>query len=893
MENHCAIAQNAFIHEIRFTVNDQDKSGFHDIMTIKKRLSGFRKISQYNPTLAGHLANVLASGGILAKVCNAGLWLFYHAGVSIIQLKQRALQRRHGHADGRTTATEMPASGAPWQHTLSVTNPVRKGVLLLAELSLLQCKRYRVDQKVEGFAMIGEPVVVHSWTDSVGAIAKLQLCRLVILYRVPAFPGVQSVIQEARRLGLPVLFDIDDLVFDVEEYSNNSNLRALSQREQDELLNGARLYHKMLQMVDHAVASTPVLSEHMRKFCKGTVHLVENAIDSELLTLSNSPALYPNDGVIRVFYGSGTKTHDKDFIQAESALVAVLEKFEQCQLVILGHLNLSPAFDPVAHKVHRIGFISPSDYYQAIRQFSINIAPLEAGSFNDAKSNIKFLEASVFGIPTVASPAAAFRQVIRHGENGFIAETHDEWFDALCSLISNEQLRSGMGQQARQDAVSHYALPVLAERQMACLLKHATTAPAARKHVLMVNLLFAPVSFGGATIVAEQLAKHLSCKPETQVSIFTGTFDDSLSLGEMRRYEWNGMNVFAIRVTMGDPLLEYDNPAVAGQFARLLDAIEPDIVHFHSIQHLGASMCRTCSEKTVPYAITLHDAWWLCDRQFMVNKNGFCGQKAIDPVICASCVDDTAASYRRRFYLHRVLQEAHLLLAPSQHQRQLYIDSGVPPERVFVNRNGVMLPDSSRPRELTDKPGHEPVFAYLGGRAAHKGYFWLKSAFESIQTSVPYTLRLVDVESRFGLSRMRSDDWKITGRLEVVPPFTSNEVDAFYDEVDVLLFPSQCVESFGLTIREALARDKWVITTESGGPTEEVVNGENGIIVPMHDQAAFRAAVEQCLSNPDFHVHYRNPHRDVIRGFAEQADELNELLEGVLAEHRRSKATSQ
>lgn len=867
-------------------------------MTIKKRLSGFRKISQYNPTLAHHLANILASEGMLAKACNAGLWFAYHSGVSLIRLKQRIQEQRRALA-GRQPAA-VPASSSsttspaapipPWQQDIGASNPVRKGVLILAELSIPQCRRYRVQQKVDGLKMLDEPVFVQSWTDMAGIIGKLQTCRLLILYRTPASREVREVVQEARRLGMPVLFDIDDLVFDVDVYATNSNLLSLSRSEQAELLHGAKLYQQALELADHGIASTPTLAGYMKKFCRGQVHLVENAIDAELLRLADLPLIRPQNDTVTIFYGSGTRTHDKDFAQAETALIAVLERFDNCQLVILGHLNLSDAFDRVAHKVHRIGFIDAADYYQAIRQFSISIAPLEPGQFNDAKSNIKYLEASVFGIPTVASPAAAFKQVIRHGENGFLATNHDEWFDALSHLVSDATLREHLGKQAREDAVNAYALTTIAHTQMAGLLDHSVDHhKPGSKHVLVVNVLFSPISFGGATVVAEQLALQLSLKPNTRVTVLTGTFDGSMAVGELRRYEWNGVNVFAVRMS-GNPMDEYMNPVIAEQFGRFVDAIVPDVVHFHSIQHLGASLCEVCSSRKLPYAITLHDAWWLCDRQFMVNRDGFCGQKAIDPVICASCVDDTAASYRRRFYLHKALLGASLFLTPSRYQQALYVKSGLPAERVVVNRNGVLLPQRFRTDTHKQKraPGKGLVFAFLGGRVAHKGYFWLKEVFESIRTNIPYTLRLVDIESRFGMTRMPSDHWKIAGKLEIVGPFEASGIDAFYDEVDVLLFPSQWGESFGLTIREALARDKWVITTESGGPTEEVVNGENGIIVPMHDQAAFRAAVEQCLSNPDFHVHYRNPHRDVIRGFAEQADELNELLEGVLAEHRRS-----
>ena len=54
------------------------------------------------------------------------------------------------------------------------------------------------------------------------------------------------------------------------------------------------------------------------------------------------------------------------------------------------------------------------------------------------------------------------------------------------------------------------------------------------------------------------------------------------------------------------------------------------------------------------------------------------------------------------------------------------------------------------------------------------------------------------------------------------PAYRQDEMDAFFSAIDVLLFPSQWKESFGLTVREALARDVWVIATDCGGPAEAI-----------------------------------------------------------------------
>ena len=50
-------------------------------------------------------------------------------------------------------------------------------------------------------------------------------------------------------------------------------------------------------------------------------------------------------------------------------------------------------------------------------------------------------------------------------------------------------------------------------------------------------------------------------------------------------------------------------------------------------------LVEAAQEAGIPTVVTLHDAWWLCERMFMVRANGqYCGQTAIDADVCATCV---------------------------------------------------------------------------------------------------------------------------------------------------------------------------------------------------------------------------------------------------------------
>ena len=102
-------------------------------------------------------------------------------------------------------------------------------------------------------------------------------------------------------------------------------------------------------------------------------------------------------------------------------------------------------------------------------------------------------------------------------------------------------------------------------------------------------------------------------------------------------------------------------------------------------------------------------------------------------------------------------------------------------------------------------------------------------------------------------------------------------MDDFFSGIDVLLFPSQWKESFGLTVREALARDVWVIATDCGAPVENTEHGVNGHIIPFDSGASVLAdAIIEAIGKP--WQDYENSRKHELRSFAEQSAELHRLF---------------
>ena len=81
-------------------------------------------------------------------------------------------------------------------------------------------------------------------------------------------------------------------------------------------------------------------------------------------------------------------------------------------------------------------------YYKKLQKidFDIGVAPLIDNEFNRCKSNLRWLEWSALGVPTVASRVVPF-QCIRPNIDGYLAKNEKEWYTNLRALIEIPKLR--------------------------------------------------------------------------------------------------------------------------------------------------------------------------------------------------------------------------------------------------------------------------------------------------------------------------------------------------------------------------------------------------------------------------------------------------------------------
>jgi glycosyltransferase involved in cell wall biosynthesis len=93
----------------------------------------------------------------------------------------------------------------------------------------------------------------------------------------------------------------------------------------------------------------------------------------------------------------------------------------------------------------------------ALKQAHAGIMPLPDTPFARGKSAYKLICYLRAGIPGIASPVGENCRVIRHDENGFLAESDQNWVDAITAM-ADPALRNKLADGAAEDALK-YDLP--------------------------------------------------------------------------------------------------------------------------------------------------------------------------------------------------------------------------------------------------------------------------------------------------------------------------------------------------------------------------------------------------------------------------------------------------
>ena len=395
--------------------------------------------------------------------------------------------------------------------------------LIIGEMDLTQCWMYRVEQKRDQLEQNGCDVrcIDHETLKSWSFTHDMIWAEAVIVCRLPAMYHVFRAIAFARNCGLKVYAEIDDLLFTPDypaDYQSYGDSIPLSQYKN--LCVDYPLRLGILNYADEIIVSTNVLAEYCNQIIKDEqkpIHILPNLPLNSLQAISK---LYQDDHswqrkeeIQRIALTSGTLSHKQILKETVyPALIDVLKRYPKVELTIIGHVNLPSEIQTFENRITIVPFTDYKNYLQLLNECTIMLVPLEVHPTTHGKSAIKWMEASLCGVTSICSPVRAYTDVTTNGEDVVIAESMDDWRNAMIWLLDNPKVRETIAKRAftsantlfnNQTGISFWSDKI--NKSPTEEVFNKTT-----KKILVINVFFAPQSVGGATRVAQDYVKKMN-----------------------------------------------------------------------------------------------------------------------------------------------------------------------------------------------------------------------------------------------------------------------------------------------------------------------------------------------------------------------------------------------
>ena len=117
-----------------------------------------------------------------------------------------------------------------------------------------------------------------------------------------------------------------------------------------------------------------------------------------------------------------------------------------------------------------------------ICSFDVGIMPLQDGFWERGKCAYKLIQYMACGIPVIASPVGANKNIVEHNKTGILASTKEDWIKAINTFIDDPVLAKDMGAAGRTKVENELCLQVTQSRMAENLERAAQSMFLTCKH---------------------------------------------------------------------------------------------------------------------------------------------------------------------------------------------------------------------------------------------------------------------------------------------------------------------------------------------------------------------------------------------------------------------------
>lgn len=328
--------------------------------------------------------------------------------------------------------------------------------------------RYRVYNMIQVLRSFGEGLgAAYFCYEDVDQLNRVvDNADVIVICRARYNQHLDQMVTRAKAQGKKVLFDVDDLVFDL-SYAHLI-LRTLDvdisgpHAAWDHWFGWIGRIGQTYRMCDGAITTNSYLGERLREFHDVPVAVVPNFLNREQLAVSNLifeeklRRRFQRTSEIHIGYFSGSPTHNRDIAMISEDLAESISRHDNVRLRVTGYMEPKGGLRQLADRIEFHPMYDFVNLQRLMGLVEINIVPLQDNVFTNCKSELKYFEAAAVGTITVASPTHTYSAAIRDGENGFLARS-TQWTEQIERAIAMVNDYDSMAVAAREAALEGYA----------------------------------------------------------------------------------------------------------------------------------------------------------------------------------------------------------------------------------------------------------------------------------------------------------------------------------------------------------------------------------------------------------------------------------------------------
>jgi len=270
-------------------------------------------------------------------------------------------------------------------------------------------------------------------------LSKAKNSDLVFIYREAIMLGSIYFEKQLRKQNAKIIFDFDDSIWLNDVSDGNKNLAWLKNPEKTQ---------EICELADMVIVGNQYLADYAKQFNKNVV-IVPTTID----TGYHSSETKKDSQKICIGW-TGTSTTLKHFKTIEPVLYKLKEKYGE--LVCFKLINNADYKNDILQL--ETTYWNKEQEIEQLQEIDIGIMPLPNDKWSKGKCGFKGLQYMALEIPSVMSPVGVNTEIIEHGENGFLADSEEEWFQVLSELIENKQLRADIGKAGRETVERRFSV---------------------------------------------------------------------------------------------------------------------------------------------------------------------------------------------------------------------------------------------------------------------------------------------------------------------------------------------------------------------------------------------------------------------------------------------------